>query len=547
MRSALKKRSKELLHCFENQLGISDRTEKIWFWIVAALLLIYCEVVVFAHNFAFGSSGYAGFMCIIYALAVIPVCFMGIRLFSRLDAYEKGVRKNRTADRNSLYFTGGVFGITFLVFLLWQAAYWPGCYSPDSIVQFEQVITGEYNNWHPAIHTWLFMTVPYAIFHSPAAIVTYQIVLFSLSVAYLYYVLYTTGCSKLFMLLSWLYIVANPNNGQIMIYPWKDSAMSIFALVMFAQIIRIYDSEGAWLKKWYNVAAFSAAAFMTVSLRHNAVLLVAPIFVILFIFIKNARKLLAVSAAAVMAAVMLLTGPIFALADVESPGDRPIEILGLPITIISNVYMNDPESLSPECLEFMASLATEDEWAANHVTGSFNAVKFSSSLDPYTAVEKEGTGAVLGYMLEAVKARPDLSLEAVGALTSTVWGVEATNGWNIGNGISENEFGIAYNGNYTLNASAEAYISITNSTAAKYLFNFTGTVILFMLFAAVGNLGRGNLSRVFMVLSPLAYNFGTMLLLTGFDFRFFHFNFLIIVPLVYLFLIKKGDVVNENN
>ena len=39
----------------------------------------------------------------------------------------------------------------------------------------------------------------------------------------------------------------------------------------------------------------------------------------------------------------------------------------------------------------------------------------------------------------------------------------------------------------------------------------------------------------------MVYNFGTMLLLTGHDFRFFHLNFVAVIPLVYIMLTNKED------
>ena len=63
-----------------------------------------------------------------------------------------------------------------------------------------------------------------------------------------------------------------------------------------------------------------------------------------------------------------------------------------------------------------------------------------------------------------------------------------------------------------------------------------GMMILIAMFTAVVNVGRGKLGRAFMIFPMLIYDFGTMLLLTGGDFRFFHFNFVIIIPLLYLIL-----------
>ena len=94
----------------------------------------------------------------------------------------------------------------------------------------------------------------------------------------------------------------------------------------------------------------------------------------------------------------------------------------------------------------------------------------------------------------------------------------------------------------------------SDSVESFYLYLLTwniGTMILIAMFAAVANVGRGKLGRAFMIFPMLIYDFGTMLLLTGPDFRFFHFNFVIIIPLLYLILSDQApkksslEVTNE--
>ena len=95
-------------------------------------------------------------------------------------------------------------------------------------------------------------------------------------------------------------------------------------------------------------------------------------------------------------------------------------------------------------------------------------------------------------------------------------------------------------------ALTQALTCFSDTAESLFLYLFTqniGIIILIALFAAVTNVGRGNLGRAFMVFPMLIYNFGTMLLLTGPDFRFFHFNFVIIIPLLYLIL--SGRKSNE--
>ena len=53
--------------------------------------------------------------------------------------------------------------LTIGIMLIWISAYYPGSFSPDSIVQYGQALSGEYNDWHPVWHTIVFFTLPLKI------------------------------------------------------------------------------------------------------------------------------------------------------------------------------------------------------------------------------------------------------------------------------------------------------------------------------------------------------------------------------------------------
>lgn len=528
-----------VLSRFNARMGLNAKADKIWFWATFSLLVVYGEAVVFLQDYNVDRVALA--RSVLSAVCVVPVCFGGVLLCRRirLTTGETPPDKRRSA----VVFVS-VAALAFAYYFLWQWTYWPGSFSVDSFDQLGQVISGQYSNWHPVLQTWLFFTLPYKLFHSAGAIVTMQLLWFSLAFSYLITTLYKNSCSKWFIVLGGLYILVSPCTIQIMLYPWKDSAMSLFALVLFTQLIQIYATDGQWLKKWYNLAAFTLFAFLTNAMRHNAILLVAPVFVVLLVFLKNARRPVWISAAGFLAATLILQGPIFSLANVEKPDQRVVETMGLPMTILCNVYANDPEALSPEIQQFMASLATPFDWAFYHETGNFNPIKWYSSKGLPEKVDAMGHETLFRYTAQAFRNSPRYAFQALVRLTSMVWSVGGGPGWTIASRINANDLGIARVESRPLRWLLDAYNYLATSLPAGYLFNFTGLTILILLFAAVSRVG-GGLGRAFLVLAPLAYDFGTMLLLSGPDFRFFHCNFVLIVPLLYLFLRKERTEEDE--
>lgn len=539
----MKKRSNRLWDSCTRTLGLETKPEKRWF--IAAFILLFgylwlCQCM----RFFLSCEVSSGIACTILmpAVQVLPVCVSGIMLFAkfRIPAAADGLPRLRR------FFPALVSALTFGYLLLWLMAYYPGGFYVDNIFQLSQAYYGYFDNWHPVLHTWTFFWIPWQIFHHPAGIVLFQILLFSLAVGYLYRVLCRRGCPMWFLVGSWLFLILNYHTMSIMVSPLKDSALSIVSLVIFTQVIEIYETQGQWLKKRLHFLAFTAACFMATEFRHNAILLTAPLYVILFIFQKKARKTVLLSGVLVLLGVWFMNGPLMLWERVCPPSNRQMEVLGLPLTILSSVYMKDRSALSPEAIRFLDSLATQQEWDTIFQFGSFNTIKFSSSLPLADRVEGEGAKAILQYTAEAIRTSPIWSEKAFITLTRQVWDPLA----NVGgcampfcSDIVVDGVGVTMEGNEALARILENWGETTDSL---FLYLFTknvGMMILIALFAAVTNVGRGKLGRAFMIFPMLIYDLGTMFLLTGLDFRFFHFNFVIIIPLLYLIL--SGRKSNE--
>ena len=537
----MKKRSNRLWDSCTRQLGLETKLEKRWFIAAFILLFVYLWLCQYLRNFlSFDVSAGIVSSILFPALQALPLSILGVMLFGKLQITNVSDRDHTPRFRR--FFPIIVFVLTFAYLLLWLIAYFPGSYPVDCIFQLSQACYGYFDNWHPYLHTWLFYWIPWQIFHHPAGIVLYQIVLFSLAVGYLYRVLCRRGCPTWFLVASWLFLILNPHTARIMISPLKDSALTIVSLAVFTQIIEIYETQGAWLKKWYHFLSFTLLCVMATMFRHNGILLIAPMYLILVIFQKKERKTILLSGALVLFFVWLLNGPVMLWDRVCPASNRQMETLGLPLTILSSVYSRDRAVLSSEAVRFLDSLATPEEWETIYQFGSFNSIKFSSSLPLADRVEAEGAKAILGYTAQAVSRSPVWSAKAFITLTQQVWDPLANVG-GIGTPFCTptvvDGIGVTMEGHPWL---ARVLTCWGDTTDSLFLYLFTtnvGMMVLIAMFAAVANVGRGKLGRAFMIFPMLIYDFGTMLLLTGPDFRFFHFNFVIIIPLLYLILSEQ--------
>lgn len=523
---------------FTRQLGLETKGEKRWFIAASILLFGYLWVCQFLHSFL-ALDEISGFLPVFSAFLALPVWFFGLTLFSKLRI--TAVSSESQSGTFRRFFPAAAALLTFGYLLVWLAAFLPGGFPVDCVLQYEQVLTGCYNNWHPVLQTWVSFWIPWQIFRHPAGFAFFQIILFSLSVGYLYRVLCRRGCTAWFLVISWLYLILNPQTAKTMMFPWKDSALTIAALVIFTQIIQIYETEGAWLDKWYHFLSFTAMCFFATVFRHNAILLTAPLYLLLFVFQRKRRKAIALSGALLLFAIWLMNGPVMTLANVGAPSARQEEVLGLPMVVLSAVYTHHREALSAEAIAFLDSLATPEEWQLFFKLGNFNPLKFSSSLPLTSLIEAEGAPAILRYTAQAFLSSTFWSLRAVIALTKLVWDPLSGTGTIDIPYCTPNDLGLVQQGCQPLREALTYWCETADSSFLYSLTNCIGMVILILLFTAVTNVGRGKLGRAFMIFPVLCYDFGTMLLLTGPDFRFFHFNFVVIVPLLYLILREKAE------
>ena len=78
------------------------------------------------------------------------------------------------------------FLVTLAVFMVYFMGQYPGGMTQDTISQYSQAMGDmQYNDWHPALHTFLFFSLPMLLSKSLGWIVFLQLLYFSLAFGYL--------------------------------------------------------------------------------------------------------------------------------------------------------------------------------------------------------------------------------------------------------------------------------------------------------------------------------------------------------------------------
>ena len=461
-------------------------------------------------------------------------------ILNKLDKCSLPVSKDLSRKQKSVIFLSGAI-ITFLLMLIWYIAYYPGAFGRDQFVQYEQALSGEYNDWHPVWHTLVFFTFPLKLTGSVSSIILFQVIYYSLIMGYLTLALCKLGGLRC-AIISCLYIWLNPYISCLIIFPMKDVASALGGLLcLIISIQFILNSERIVL---WKIIIFGILWASSTIFRHNAILYTLPLLVALFFNLEKKTWFKLLLCSFIM--FFLIKIPIYNLLDVSKPGSRVLETMGLPLTVIANVAKDTPERMDEELSDFVYSMASQEQWNADYVLGDFNSIKWSG-IDT-SIVEEKGYLGMLRLMIKCFRLSPTASFRALFALTDIVYGFETGLEGNVNAYISEDSAGriqwMSESYNYKCRSIVEAYSKFVNGSIFKY-FRTYGVALLAILICLLSNLKFSSWEswkKIFLIIPVYVYNFGTMLLLTGPDSRFFLITFLA-APLLIVYSFKTKDLV----
>ncbi len=422
------------------------------------------------------------------------------------------------------------FTICLSVFYFWQTAFYPGAFSPDSIAQYSQAVSGDYQDWHPVWHTILFFKLPLKITGKVSSIVFFQLIVLSLALAHMLLTICEYAGLR-FAVIALGCILFNPLVTSFAVFPWKDIAFAAVAVFVMCGIVKIYCSGGRQGTSFPELVWLAVCLSNATLFRHNAILFTVVVVVVLFFYLKKKQWIWMTMISLLF--LLSVKGLIYPAIGVEKPGERKQEVLGLPLTVLANVTKECPWMLDEQTADFMYAMAPQKVWEEGYVCGDFNSVKWTG-IDR-TVIEETSVWKILKMTVRCFFVAPEASWRACLSLTDVVYAVEGEIAY-IGPTVSSNDFGIRECGNeHTKAFLNELFVPMIQCTGFKYLC-YVGTTVLAMLTFLLAKSDLTNIQdwkKIALCLPVFVYDVGTMLLLTGSESRFFYINFLI-WPLVVL-------------
>ncbi len=209
------------------------------------------------------------------------------------------------------------------VWSLYLCAYWPAVMNWDSLVQFREVLTGQFHDWIPAFGTlivWLLTRIQF----SPSIVALVQIVSLALAAGWGFALIRRLGAPRGLVWCACLLFAFSPVNGSTVITIWKDIFYSTAVLVLSLMVALIVVSDGQWLQRPAAWISMGCIAALIVLLRHNGPPAAFGTLIALGLVYRRHWRPLLYSLALAVSLWLAITGPVFALVRVNREWYPPI-------------------------------------------------------------------------------------------------------------------------------------------------------------------------------------------------------------------------------
>lgn len=500
-------------------------------------IAIYISIVYASYYYVYISDRLENLL-----LFVIPffalTWFGSVLLLEYISSISIPIKEKKHTKKALLLVFFLTFTICFMNCMIWYFGYYPGNFSNDSFWQLRQAISGQYNDWHPVWQTIITFTIPIKLFRRPEWIPIIQSIFFSCAVGFMGLVAYKNYGIK-WTIGSEFFIILNPYISIAVMFPWKDVTFAISCLFSATIAIDMYHDDLHHFFKAFFLGIMLAQASL---FRHNGVLFTLVLLIGVLLCVKSKKWIIIGS---FLLTILLIRNVLYPIINVEYPGNRITEISGLPMTVIGNVAKEAPEKLDEELSEFVFSVAPKETWD-NMTLGNFNTVKWTG-ID-MSKIEEKGFLGMLRMTLKCFYFAPKESYKALISLTDLLYGIETGNKGGIWCELATNEFGIIRLENETISSFLKGWDMFTGNTFLKYFrsYGIWLLVIIMCLLSRSKQNGKRNWGKRLIVLSLVTYDFGTMLLLSGWDSRFFLVTFLV-GPIYIMFTLSDTEVQGMSN
>lgn len=231
----------------------------------------------------------------------------------RLKTYEIVGSKifiKKTESKKSLKFVLLVFVIILIGQIVFWLGYFPGGFNLDAYGQWMQAHNDlALNDWHPFVSTLIIKFI-IKLWDSFAFYIFCGVLMYTLSSTLIVYELSQHGLKPIWLYLLTMYYSISPAIGLQNICLTKDVQFTITFNFLFWLLLKIYFSKGKWLACRRNIVCMSVLCTLLMFVRHNGVLFVASLLLVMLILYTKEKANILVMIVLVICLSLIIKIPI---------------------------------------------------------------------------------------------------------------------------------------------------------------------------------------------------------------------------------------------
>lgn len=318
------------------------------------------------------------FLC---CISVLALHYLSVFYIPTSEKYSSILSKKRT------WFI--LWIIMIAMHLLCYAAYYPGIFSYDIPTQAIQAGGwAPYSNHQPIFHTLLwkvFYTLEVKCKKEGLGIILFsltQIFVMSTIFVYTVYFMARRKFNQWLLILTYLFYAVTPTLTIFTLIPTKDVPLSGVLIIFTLCLIELCEKGKTFFTSRVSVALLIISGIMCCLFRNNGIYMI--ILVGIIVCVSYPLKGITCFAAIVFSYFIIMKIITLTIDVTPSPVH---EVLSVPITQISNVYVNKNESLSVAdkqlILTYIPTAANYNPCFADTVKDDFNDEQFTENKDEF--------------------------------------------------------------------------------------------------------------------------------------------------------------------
>ncbi|GEM_PF-2359685 len=408
-----------------------------------------------------------------------------------------------------------LFTLSIVALLPWILAFWPANMSPDSLTQWVQATTFRYTDLHPYIFS-VFVSFLAAIWKSPASLIIFQILVFSITIAYFFQSLLKKSANKFLVYASFALLVTFIPIDLYNVTFWSDVLYSY--LIMLVSLIFVKQCFDHAEGKKPTVKSLIYVAFLILMIaffRHNGILyvLLFPVIYYLYKLIDLKKALIVLS---VLVAVTLLQMTLFShLLNVSNDSALLQEI---PKAKVIGLALKDGVSYDKNDKDFLLRLAPASTWS-NYVCYNDYSLFWDNNFDK-TYLSKPSSLTEWNHIFwETVLHRPDILVKDRACLDFNLLG-----GQNLYFlGITKNQVGLTQTPpSISINKVMTGLVNWSFEKPQRYLIWTPGIFVLIYFAFAVYSLKKKLYFSLGYVILNLANAIPILVIVSSAEYRYLY-------------------------